>query len=214
MRLYPDRSSWPESDVDPRISRTRDVVLDATFEELAESGYDGMAVEAIARRAGVSKATVYRHWDGKEALVCDALLRSREAMVVPEEGSVRERITALFEQMARKYSEGVTTRCIPALVCASERHGSIREMYHDFVAQGRAHFAELIAEGVRTGELEPVHDLELAAGAIVGPVLVARFFTDTPFDPARAGEHVEWVLRGGDRSAAGVTSSADASAPA
>ncbi len=181
--------------MDPRISRTHEVVLDATLEELADSGYDGMTVEAVARRAGVSKATVYRHWDGKERLVCDALHRTSESIMVPDEGPARERITMMLEQLARKYRDGVTTRCIPALVCASERYPAIREMYHDFVAQGRAVFANLIAEGVEKGELEPVHDVELVAGAIVGPVLVARFFSDEPFDPARAATHVDWVLR-------------------
>jgi AcrR family transcriptional regulator len=180
--------------VDPRISRTREVVLDATLDELAESGYDGMTIEAIAKRAGVSKATVYRHWDGKEGLVCDALHRSHEAIGPVAGDTARERIVALIEQLASKYRDGVTTRCMPALLSASDRNPAIKATYHDFAATIRRALVALVDEGIGSGEIAPVPDSELAVDALVGPVLVGRLFTAEAFDPARVAAHVEWVL--------------------
>ena len=71
----PDAGMSPP-DVDPRIERSRAVILEATLDELADVGYGAFTVEGVARRAGVSKATVYRHWDGKLELVADAVGRS------------------------------------------------------------------------------------------------------------------------------------------
>ncbi len=63
---------WSDTAIDPRIERTRRVVLEATLDELASVGYGALTVESVARRAGVGKATMYRHWAGK--LVDVALL--------------------------------------------------------------------------------------------------------------------------------------------
>ena len=59
--------------VDPRVERTRRVVLDATLDQLAEVGYGALTIEGVARSANVGKATIYRHWEGKLDLVSDAI---------------------------------------------------------------------------------------------------------------------------------------------
>ena len=58
----------------PRIEGERRVeILETTLRLLAEVGYDRLHVDAVARRARVSKATIYRHWQGKSRLVLDSL---------------------------------------------------------------------------------------------------------------------------------------------
>src|SRR5262245_19919967 len=68
-------------DVDPRVERSRRVILEAVLEELGEVGYGPMTIERVAARAGVGKSTVYRHWPGKLELVEDAF-RTLKAPVV------------------------------------------------------------------------------------------------------------------------------------
>ncbi len=48
------------------------VILEATLNMLADVGYDGLTIEAVAAKAKVGKATIYRRWSSKEALVIDA----------------------------------------------------------------------------------------------------------------------------------------------
>ena len=52
-------------------------ILQATLELLAESGYDQLTIDAVAARARCSKATIYRRWPGKAALVITAVRRHR-----------------------------------------------------------------------------------------------------------------------------------------
>src|SRR5947207_78275 len=60
---------------DPRIERSRMVILQAAVEELAEVGYGAFTIESVAARAGVGKSTIYRHWPDKLALLAPIFYR-------------------------------------------------------------------------------------------------------------------------------------------
>lgn len=82
-------------------------ILAATFELLAEVGYDRMSIDQIARRASASKATIYRRWSGKAELVA-ALVRQRMRshwQPVPDTGSLREDLHALCQEYCRVVDE-------------------------------------------------------------------------------------------------------------
>src|ERR1700744_3816322 len=81
---------------DPRVERSRMVILAAAVDELAEVGYGGVTIEAVAARAGVGKSTIYRHWPDKLALIADAFETFHEPMV-PDLGvsSARESVAVL-----------------------------------------------------------------------------------------------------------------------
>src|SRR5262245_14991403 len=87
-------------DQDPRIERSRRVILEAALEELGEVGYGALTIESVAARAGVGKSTIYRHWSGKLALVEDAFRTMKAQALVPTAGTIRERIVAYLEQVA------------------------------------------------------------------------------------------------------------------
>src|SRR5205807_9252928 len=61
-----------DTEQDPRIERSRRVILEAALAELGEAGYGALTIESVAPRAGVGKSTIYRHWSGKLTLVEDA----------------------------------------------------------------------------------------------------------------------------------------------
>ena len=48
--------------IDPRIERSRSIILEASLQELGEVGYGAFTIESVAARAGVGKSTIYRHW--------------------------------------------------------------------------------------------------------------------------------------------------------
>lgn len=74
-----------------------DAILEATLELLAEDGYDRMSVDKIARRAGASKATIYRRWPGKDRLVVDVICRKLHETdpTAPDTGRVRDDLIEL-----------------------------------------------------------------------------------------------------------------------
>ena len=106
-------------------------------------GYGAFTVEGVARRAGVSKATVYRHWDGKLELVSDAVLRLKQLVKPPDSGDARERIRGLLIGIAEMLAGSKLAPCVPAVISAAERDPSMREFHHKTSAERR----ESISEG-------------------------------------------------------------------
>lgn len=87
-----------EEDAPVRRGRKRDAsrdgeILDAALAVLAEVGYDGMTMDAVAARAKAGKATVYRRWASKPELVRDAVAHLRSPAVsldgLPDTGTLR-----------------------------------------------------------------------------------------------------------------------------
>src|SRR5918994_7987408 len=85
---------------DPRVERSRRVILEAVLDELGAVGYGALTIEGVAARAGVGKSTIYRHWGGKLALVEDAFRTLKAQVVVPESGCLRDRVIGMLEQVA------------------------------------------------------------------------------------------------------------------
>src|SRR5919109_3582311 len=108
------RSSAGPAAEDPRVGRSRRVILEAVLDELGVVGYGALTIEAVAARAGVGKSTIYRHWAGKLALVEDAFRTLKAQALVPESGTLRERIVAYLEEVAGLVVESTYSACMPA----------------------------------------------------------------------------------------------------
>lgn len=170
-------------EVDPRILRTRRVVLEAVMAELAEAGHGGFSVESVAARAGVGKATLYRHWNGKPALIADAL---ETLNVQPQEeagASPRDRVEQLLTHLAEVMADSPFAACVPGLIEAAERDVTVRERFHRYSALRRQPLRDAIAEGRTHGVFAHHVDPDLAAQALAGAIMYRRLMTDTPLAP-------------------------------
>ncbi len=179
---------------DPRIERSRRLICDATLHELAEVGYGAMTIESIAKRAGVGKATIYRHWSGKLDLVESALEQMKSEVDVPDVGTARERIGAVLRSFARYLHDGERSACLPALVSAAQYDEAVRTFHHRFAAERRRVLVGLVEEGMRSGELGRGSDAVLVADALVGPLFYRRLMTSEPFPPDEVDRIVDLVL--------------------
>src|ERR1700751_3913309 len=154
---------------DPRIERSRMVILEAAVEELAAEGYGGVPVESVAARAGVGKSTIYRHWRDKLALIADAFETFHEQMVPDlSDRSAREAVELLVSHVAEVVVDSTFSRCIPALIEGAERDPRLREFHHRYSVERRQALVDLIARGVNDGEFRPGLDPELATVALLG----------------------------------------------
>ncbi|UCG40256.1 MAG: helix-turn-helix transcriptional regulator, partial [Acidimicrobiia bacterium] len=63
----------PNPPVDPRIERTKTVVLQAAFAVIGELGFGGATIDAIAQRSGVARSTIYRHWPDRADLLIESM---------------------------------------------------------------------------------------------------------------------------------------------
>jgi AcrR family transcriptional regulator len=90
-----------------RGAELEEALLDAAWAELAEVGYPHLTMEAVAARAGTSRAVLYRRWNNRAALVIDAMRRHRPLLTgeVPDTGTLRGDVLALLTRMSRGLAE-------------------------------------------------------------------------------------------------------------
>lgn len=188
-------SGSPAGRIDPRVERSRTVIRQAALEELGESGYGAFTIEAVAARARVGKATIYRHWRDKLELIADAFETFHERMV-PDFGelSARAAIELLLGHVAEVVVDSIFSRCIPAMIEGAERDPRVREFFYAYSAERRQVLIGLIRRGIDDGEFDAGVDPELATAAMLGTIFYRRLMTAEPFDPAAAGELVDLVL--------------------
>jgi TetR/AcrR family transcriptional regulator, regulator of autoinduction and epiphytic fitness len=179
---------------DPRVERSRRIILEAVLEKLGEVGYGALTIEAVAARAGVGKSTIYRHWPGKLELVEDAFRTLKAPVVVAETGTLREKVVGVIEQIACLVEQSTYSSCMPALIEAAERDPQVRDFHCRFSSERRAVLVGLLREAAQTGELPPDTDPELLADALVGPILLRRLMLGEPVGPEIAPELVDQLL--------------------
>jgi TetR/AcrR family transcriptional regulator, regulator of autoinduction and epiphytic fitness len=184
-----------ERSVDPRIERSRQVILRAALDELGEAGYGAFTIESVAARAGAAKSTIYRHWPDKISLIADAFEAAHEHAVPSVEGlTAREGLQRLLCHVAEVVVDSVFSSCIPALIEGAERDPRLREFRHRYSALRRHSLTGLITQGVADGEFRAAVDPELAAQALLGPIFYQRLMTSEPLDPHRVSDLIDMVL--------------------
>jgi TetR/AcrR family transcriptional regulator of autoinduction and epiphytic fitness len=185
----------PRGTIDPRIERSRQVILQAALDELGEVGYGRFRIESVAGRAGVGKSTIYRHWPDKLALIADAFETFHVQMVPNTQGGPpRERVDSLVRHVAQVFVDSTFSVCIPALIEGAERDPRLRGFHHNYSAERRQGLIDVIAEGIATGDFPRHLDPELAAVALLGAIVYCRLMTGEPFDPDRSPDLVDTVL--------------------
>ena len=189
------RSKPHEVVIDPRVERSRQLILQAALDELGEVGYGSFRIESVAARAGVGKSTIYRHWPDKLALIADAFETFHVQMVPStESGSPRERVESLVRHVAEVFVDSTFSVCIPALIEGAERDPRLRAFHHQYSLERRQSLIDVIAEGVAGGDFPARLDPELATLALLGPIIYRRLMSREPFDPDRAVDLVDTVL--------------------
>jgi len=189
------RASLARRGVDPRIERSRQVILEAALAELGEIGYGGFTIESVASRAGVGKSTIYRHWPDKLALIADAFQTFHENTLPDvESGSPREKVTRVLRHVAEVVASSTFSSCIPALIDAAERDRNLRKFYIRFQREARQPLIDVIADGVADGSFPSHVDPELAAFALLGAIFFCRLMTSKRFDPENANDLIGVVL--------------------
>jgi TetR/AcrR family transcriptional regulator of autoinduction and epiphytic fitness len=190
-----DSAGALKSAIDPRIERSRRVILAAALEELGEIGYGAFTIESVAARAGVGKSTIYRLWPDRLALIADAFRQLQEERD-PElvSGTPREKLARILRHVADVAADSPFGVCLPALIDAAERDPALRRFHHRFQAEARKPTVALIAAGIASGDFPAHLDPELAAQALLGAIFFRRLMTDKAFDPAQAGALIDTVM--------------------
>jgi AcrR family transcriptional regulator len=185
-----------EKPVDARVQRSKEAVLQATFQLLMETGLSGVSVDEISRRSGVAKTTIYRHWPTRSALLLDACSRLSARPEAPDTGSLKGDLRALAETVAARLSTGRWSSVLPSVIDAAEREPELAAIHAQLHADMMSGFRIAIARAHERGDLPANRaDSELIE-AIVGALFYRRWFSREPLTQEVARAIAERALKG------------------
>ena len=181
----------------PRSPRADDAIRRATLDLLDERGYTGLSIEAVAQRAGVGKATVYRRYRSKAELIFGYLMHDLDLQPLPDAGSLRADLAAILDDLIARMTEPIARRTLPGLVADLRADPGLLERFKaTFVARERECLAVVLDRAVARGELAVRPDLEVVHALLVGPVYAGLSILDTPPPPGGAGQFAAVIAAG------------------
>lgn len=176
--------------------RAAEAIFDATLRLLAERGYLGLTIEAVAQEAGVNKTTIYRWWPSKAPLLRAALLRARVLDIdVPDTGTLRGDLVALTEQVIDLVTGVRTQPFVRAVISGSGLpDDELASLTRDFFADRFSREQPVFARAAARGELPPGVDPMLLLDLIAGAVWMRALLRNKPVPPGFAAAAVDAVL--------------------
>jgi AcrR family transcriptional regulator len=186
----------PGTRTDPRVARTRAVVLEAATGLLAERGYSGFSVEGVVDRTGVAKTTIYRHWPSRDELLAAVIGQLAGTGQLPDTGSVRQDLLDYFAGRVRAAHTRQWERCMPALVEAAARHPELATMVARLTARALSQIEALLRRGIERGEIRPSVSPQLAASALMGPLVFRRLLLQEVPTSQHVATVVDLVMQG------------------
>ena len=180
----------------PRSEQAEQAIIEATLDLFAERGFEGVCVEAVAARAGVGKATIYRRWPNKEELLLAALGSMKSPFPEPT-GSVRDDLVAQLTVMCADRADPRKARRYALLLGEGQKYPRLMARYKETVV-GPRHDAirDVIRRGIGAGELRADADVEIALLALTGTVMAKEKAADGSLNGGFAARIVDELLLG------------------
>lgn len=192
----PYMSSEPVQYVSRGTART-EAIMAAVFQLLREVGYEALTIDAVATRACASKATIYRRWADKRALVCDVMLANSQRVGLGAEAiSLRDDLLGLLRLMAG-LATPADTPAFASLLAVAQRDDVIAQMLWEGVLEARRRECrEVLQRAIRRGELPAAveNQVEELFELIIGQFLVRLLVSRRGFDIRDREMFVDTVL--------------------
>jgi len=182
----------------PRSEQARVAVLEAAGDLLLEGGLQATTVEAIAARAGVSKATIYKWWPNRGAVVLDGLLeRVRRSLAIPEGLGTADALEFQLRELVALFRDTGVGPAMRAIASEVESDPDLaRAVRERWLAPRRAVTAAVLARGVADGELSADLDVELVMDQLYGPLYFRLVFGHGPLPDDVAHRLVTQLMDG------------------
>jgi AcrR family transcriptional regulator len=163
-----------------------------------EEGLAGASMDAVAERAGTSKATIYRWWPAKEVLALEALYQSlSDADQEADTGSLRGDLEALLLPWVRRLGTRPYGRVIAAFVAEAQTDPVFDERYRaHFVEPRRQHAKAAFARAIARHEIPAGTDVEVALDLLYGPLYHRLLHRHAPLSDRFVADVIDAVLRG------------------
>jgi AcrR family transcriptional regulator len=178
--MHPVMESVVERSVDAaaRAGRPRDVRLDAaiataTFALIAERGYNGLSLKAVAERAGTSTPAIYRRWSSKAELVLETVFGTSGPEVAADSGDIEADIRTMIRWTLERLGHPVGRAALAGLL--GERVDAQRAL-RDLLNGVWSVVGDRLQRAADAGEIRSDIDIALLIGALAGPALLVALF--------------------------------------
>lgn len=183
----------------PRDEEARARILQASLEALEELGYPGITCEEIAERAGASKATIYRWWPHKEAVMLEALREAvAQELPFPDSGSLKEDIRLQLHNFV-KLLKGRRGRVFKGIIAAVQSDPKVAEAFRSIWVLPRRESASVCIERYRK-ELRRDLSISTIMDEMYGPLYYRLLIGHEPLTFEFADELARMVWAGISRS--------------
>jgi AcrR family transcriptional regulator len=184
----------------PRSEKAQKAILAAAIDLLLEHGLHAMSMDAVAERAGVSKATIYRWWPSKELLALDALATEWQVTApdaTRDTGSLRGDLLARLRPWLRQLRDKPYGRVVAGLVATAQADAEFAGLYLErFVRPRRDALRPVLLRAIERGEIPANIELEVALDLIYGPIYHRMLHSHAPLDERFARNLVDTIIAG------------------
>jgi AcrR family transcriptional regulator len=184
----------------PRSRKADDAILAAALALFLEYGVEGVSIEQTAKRAGVTRATVYRRWPSKEALLLEAIAKVREDVEQSggdwEGAPLAELLAWLVEAAPRALAEPAARKLLARLIGSVPSHPELMSSYWNRILLPRRQaFGRILERDRALGSLPPSTDVEVLQDLIAGALLWHVMIQPGPRDAREIRSYLRRVLR-------------------
>jgi AcrR family transcriptional regulator len=155
----------------------------------------GFTMEAVAEQAQASKATVYRHWKSRTALLVDAMDLAFPFFAPPVTGDLRCDLAELLDTQEVLLREGPFARLLAAFIDAAEREPALAALHFDLTERRRQLGLGVLRSAQGRGEIPPDADLEVAVDLLASPAFYRRLIAHRDLPRGYSASVIDHVLR-------------------
>ncbi len=179
----------------PRNPDVHAAILRATAELLGKAGYANLSIEGVAQQAGVTRQSIYRRWPSKLALVAELLREVSESAPLPDAGSLRDDLRALYRLYA-SYLDTPGGPIIPALVAEAMHDGELASIVGAYVDERRIAAMRVFERAVARGEMRADADPGMLIDLVSAYFWYLKLIRRAPIPPDDIEPFVNVVLDG------------------
>lgn len=181
----------------PRSEQARTAILRSTLKILETNGFSDFTIEDVADRAAVGKATVYRWWPNKGALIADAFASSTTRKLrFPDTGSISSDMSRQMRQLVKVF-RSPQGRIVSAILAAGQSDKELISAFRDrFLWPRRREAYATLRRGIQRGELRKDVDPDLLLDSLYGPIYMRFLIQHDSLTPEFVDHLCSLVLTG------------------
>lgn len=181
----------------PRSEQARQAILRSTLKLLGENGFSDLTIEDVAERASVGKATVYRWWPDKGALIADAFASSTtHTLHFPDTGSIDTDMSRQMRQLVKVF-RSPRGRIVSAILAAGQSDKDLIAAFRDrFLRPRRQEAYATLRRAILRGELRQDIDPDLLLDSLYGPIYMRFLIQHDRLTPEFVDQLCQLVLGG------------------